>query len=259
MFSNYPGSSPSSYKSDTSFLLRATQQGSDTLAVQGPSTFSPTSSNSTEEEDVRGRRKIRKAGKRLSTSSAYSIGGTRLTSTEEVDSASEADQDEDLEGEEEEVEEYEGPPKIATIHRPIISTTENTPLLGNHQPISSINHHQYSSSPTTTFPNKPLSKSNSHEAARQELGILLSYTLPICGTHFLEYSLLVINVISLGHLGTVELAASSIASMTANVVALSVIQGFCTALDTLCPQAYTSKPVRILSTHSHFKLNVKLR
>lgn len=50
--------------------------------------------------------------------------------------------------------------------------------------------------------------------------------LPICGTHFLEYSLLVVTVISVGHIGTVELAAASLASMTSNVVALSVIQGF---------------------------------
>lgn len=62
-------------------------------------------------------------------------------------------------------------------------------------------------------------------AARQELGILLGYMLPIVGTHFLEYSLLVVTVISVGHIGTVELAAASLASMTSNVVALSVIQG----------------------------------
>lgn len=38
---------------------------------------------------------------------------------------------------------------------------------------------------------------------------------PSCtaGTHFLEYSLLVVTVVSLGHLGTVELAAASIANM----------------------------------------------
>lgn len=67
-------------------------------------------------------------------------------------------------------------------------------------------------------------------------------TLPICGTHFLEYSLLIVTVVSVGHIGTVELAASSLGSMTANVVALSVIQGFCAALDTLCTQSYAARP-----------------
>lgn len=87
-------------------------------------------------------------------------------------------------------------------------TTESTPLL--------------SSSSSTSLPldlDVP-----GPSAARKELGILLGYTLPICGTHFLEYSLLVVTVVSVGHIGTVELAAASLASMTSNVVALSVIQ-----------------------------------
>lgn len=53
-----------------------------------------------------------------------------------------------------------------------------------------------------------------------------------------------------GHIGTVELAASSLASMTSNVVALSVIQGFCSALDTLCTQSYTSSRPKDTSLHA---------
>lgn len=41
---------------------------------------------------------------------------------------------------------------------------------------------------------------------------------------------------------TSTLRADRHLAQTANVVALSVIQGFCTALDTLCPQAFTSRP-----------------
>jgi len=47
-------------------------------------------------------------------------------------------------------------------------------------------------------------------------------------------------VVATGHLGETELAAASLGNLTNNVVALSVIQGLCAALDTLCPQAYTS-------------------
>lgn len=65
---------------------------------------------------------------------------------------------------------------------------------------------------------------------RGEAAILMGYLLPIAGTHFLEYSLLVVTVVSVGHIGTTELAAASLASMTSNVVALSVINGFCTAV-----------------------------
>ena len=70
----------------------------------------------------------------------------------------------------------------------------------------------------------------------------MALQLPTAGTHYLEYSLTAVTVASLGHLGTVELAAASISNMTSNVIAWSLIQGFCTALDTLCPQAYTSRP-----------------
>lgn len=76
----------------------------------------------------------------------------------------------------------------------------------------------------------------------QELATLIRYMIPINGTHFLEFSLNVVTVLSLGHLGTTSLAAASLASMTVNCVGLAVIQGFCTALDTLCPQAFTSRP-----------------
>lgn len=75
------------------------------------------------------------------------------------------------------------------------------------------------------------------------------------------------QVVSVGHIGTTELAASSLATMVVNVSAMCVVQGFCTAvsfnnhslsypvgdrpltltsspsqLDTLCPQAFTSRP-----------------
>lgn len=84
---------------------------------------------------------------------------------------------------------------------------------------------------------------------RQELAILIKYTLPIFATHVLESSLTIATVISTGHLGTEELAAASLGSMTANVTALSIIQGFVTALDTLCPQAWTSENPQAMSLH----------
>ncbi|KAK4699422.1 protein disulfide-isomerase A1, partial [Phenoliferia sp. Uapishka_3] len=72
--------------------------------------------------------------------------------------------------------------------------------------------------------------------------VLGSYLLPIAGTQFLEYSLFVVSIVTVGHLGVTELAAASLGSMTANLVSLSIIQGFSVALDTLCPQAFTSSP-----------------
>lgn len=95
---------------------------------------------------------------------------------------------------------------------------------------------------TQMFQTIPISTTH---PVRHEILLLTRYTYPIALTHYLEMSLLAVTVISVGHLGTVELAASSLASMTANVTAMSVIHGFCSALDSLCPQAYTSDPKKM--------------
>lgn len=117
--------------------------------------------------------------------------------------------------------------------------SDTTPLIG--PPPGTLDR---PASPSTTTP-EPFGAE-----LRRELGILAKFSLPIIGTHFLEYSLLVVTVVSVGHLGTVELAASSLASMTSNVVALSLIIGFAAALDTLCPQAYTSPDPRLTSLYA---------
>jgi len=75
---------------------------------------------------------------------------------------------------------------------------------------------------------------------KSELWILTKYALPVYGTHLLEYSLVMASVLSIGHLSTTALAAITLGSMTANVTALSVIQGFISALDSLLPGAWTS-------------------
>ncbi|CAH7684662.1 mate-domain-containing protein [Phakopsora pachyrhizi] len=73
-----------------------------------------------------------------------------------------------------------------------------------------------------------------------EIRVLATYATPIIGTHLLENSLLIVSVISVGHLGTIELAAASLANITANCGAISINIGFASALDTLCTQAFTS-------------------
>ncbi|KAF8189379.1 MATE efflux family protein [Pholiota molesta] len=74
----------------------------------------------------------------------------------------------------------------------------------------------------------------------EELGILTKYALPVFGTHVLEYSLVIVSVITIGHISTTALAAVSLGSMTASVSGFSIIQGFASALDTMLPSAWTS-------------------
>lgn len=74
----------------------------------------------------------------------------------------------------------------------------------------------------------------------QEAKVLLKYTVPVFASHLLEYSLVIASVVSIGHLSTEGLAASTLGSMTASVTGLSIVQGFASALDSLLPQAWTS-------------------
>ncbi|KAI0945255.1 hypothetical protein AcW1_001519 [Taiwanofungus camphoratus] len=81
---------------------------------------------------------------------------------------------------------------------------------------------------------------------REELAILTKYTLPVFGTHVLEYSLVIASVVSIGHLSTTALAASTLGSMTASVTGFSIIQGFTSTLDTMLPGAWTSSQPQLV-------------
>lgn len=90
-----------------------------------------------------------------------------------------------------------------------------------------------------------LSAEPSDHLNRRELTVLTKYSLPVWGTHLLELSLNVVSVFSIGHLGTIQLAAASLSSMTANVTAFSLLSGFISALDSLLPPAFTQQPKRV--------------
>lgn len=73
-----------------------------------------------------------------------------------------------------------------------------------------------------------------------EARAILSSSLPLIITFFLQYSLTVVSIFSVGHIGKTELAAVSLAIMTFNVT-VSIFNGMATCLDTLCAQAYGAK------------------
>ena len=98
-----------------------------------------------------------------------------------------------------------------------------------------------------------------HKAVRKvEAIILIKFGIPVFFTSLAEASLWIVTVrammrpvvllaecaqiFAVGRLGVNQLAAVSLGSMTANVVAFSLIQGMATGLDTLCPQSYTAAP-----------------
>ncbi|KAE9391407.1 MATE efflux family protein [Gymnopus androsaceus JB14] len=71
--------------------------------------------------------------------------------------------------------------------------------------------------------------------------IVLKYAVPVFGINILEYSLVVVSVLSVGHISTSALAAITIGEMSVNVTGLSIIMGFASALDTVLPSAWTSE------------------
>ena len=75
---------------------------------------------------------------------------------------------------------------------------------------------------------------------QREAKVLGRYSLPLMVTFVLQYSLTVASIFTVGHIGTAELGAVSLASMSANITGYAIYQGLATSLDTLCAQAYGS-------------------
>jgi MATE family multidrug resistance protein len=75
---------------------------------------------------------------------------------------------------------------------------------------------------------------------QREAKTIFGYAGPLIITFLLQYSLTVASIFTVGRLGTVELGAVSLASMTANITGYAIFQGLATSLDTLCAQAYGS-------------------
>lgn len=75
---------------------------------------------------------------------------------------------------------------------------------------------------------------------QREAKVLAKYSTPLMVTFVLQYSLTVASIFTVGHIGTAELGAVSLASMSANITGYAIYQGLATSLDTLCAQAYGS-------------------
>jgi multidrug resistance protein, MATE family len=83
----------------------------------------------------------------------------------------------------------------------------------------------------------------------QELKILIRYAWPLILTYLLQNVLPYASVFSVAHLGTSELGAVSLGTMTANITGYAVYQGFATSLDTLCAQAYGSGNKKLVGVY----------
>lgn len=85
--------------------------------------------------------------------------------------------------------------------------------------------------------------------ARQEAKLLLKYSVPLLLTYLMQYSFSLVTVFVVGHIGTDELAAVSLAQIGMNVTGLAIYEGLATSLDTLCAQAYGSGKRELVGLH----------
>lgn len=75
---------------------------------------------------------------------------------------------------------------------------------------------------------------------QREAKTIAVYSRSLVITFLLQYSLNATSIFAVSRLGTLELGAVTLASMTANITCYAPIQGLATSLDTLCAQAYGS-------------------
>ncbi|KAI5803321.1 mate-domain-containing protein [Peziza echinospora] len=83
----------------------------------------------------------------------------------------------------------------------------------------------------------------------KELWSLVVHSAPLMIGFLLQYSLTFVSVLTVGHLGIDELAAVSLATMTANLTGYAVYNGFCDALYTLCGQSFDAERYTHLGLH----------
>jgi Na+-driven multidrug efflux pump len=109
--------------------------------------------------------------------------------------------------------------------------------------VSTTNHEGYG-----TWPD--LEDDTLDIAPRSELSILLTSSFPLICTSILQFAQVAIALLFVGRLGKDELAAVSLACLTANVTGWAVFQGLASALDTLCPQAYGAGLKKAVGLHT---------
>ncbi|KAH7081038.1 mate-domain-containing protein [Paraphoma chrysanthemicola] len=83
----------------------------------------------------------------------------------------------------------------------------------------------------------------------KEARLLAKYSVPLMITYLLQYNFSLVTIFVVGHIGTDELGAVSLATMTANITGLAVYEGLATSLDTLCAQAYGSGRKELVGLH----------
>ncbi|XP_058769457.1 protein DETOXIFICATION 16-like isoform X2 [Vicia villosa] len=81
---------------------------------------------------------------------------------------------------------------------------------------------------------------------------------PLIAVSLLQYSLQMISIMFVGHLGNLPLSGASLGNSFASVTGYSVLLGMGSALETLCGQAYGAKQYHMLGVHTQRAIIVLL-
>ena len=84
---------------------------------------------------------------------------------------------------------------------------------------------------------------------RSETALILRQTVPLIATYLLQYFFSITVILVCARLSTEELAAVSLGLSTSNIIGLAIWEGMCTALDTLCAQAYGAGNFQLVGMH----------
>ncbi|CAI9112741.1 OLC1v1013228C1 [Oldenlandia corymbosa var. corymbosa] len=85
--------------------------------------------------------------------------------------------------------------------------------------------------------------------AKEEVKRLGGLAVPLVVVSFLQYSMQMISLMFVGHLGELSLSSASMATSFAGVTGFNLMLGMGGALETLCGQAYGAKQYYILGIH----------
>ncbi|CAN0891431.1 Protein DETOXIFICATION 16 [Linum grandiflorum] len=87
------------------------------------------------------------------------------------------------------------------------------------------------------------------EAVMEEVKRQVWLAGPMIAVSLLQYSLNLISVMFVGHLGELSLSSASMATSFATVTGFSLLLGMASALDTFCGQAYGARQYHTMSIH----------
>ncbi|BFI13550.1 MATE family, multidrug and toxin extrusion protein [Marchantia polymorpha subsp. ruderalis] len=83
----------------------------------------------------------------------------------------------------------------------------------------------------------------------EEIQTQVLIALPMIVMNLLQFSILIVSVMFVGHLGSLELASASLATSVTNVLGLYILMGMAGSLETLCGQAYGAKQYHMLEIY----------